>query len=161
MKLRDLKDKDINYDWKTIYVGLNDCFFEPNILSDYAVELMEKGIEDEFIIELAWGIAESDLPEKLIDIKNKFFSDVGENSIEYVHEQKKFRYVYLSKLNERVFDDVELLNLVTKFYDENGYPDDMISFINYMPQGKTTTKDELINRFRVFLDDEKKKVEAY
>lgn len=88
MKLQDLKEQNINYDWKTIYVGLDNHFFESSILSDYAVELMEKGMDDKFINELAWGIDVRDLPEQLIKIKYKFFPDIEENSNEYIHEQK-------------------------------------------------------------------------
>ncbi|HBM4158407.1 TPA: DUF2247 family protein, partial [Listeria innocua] len=53
MKLTDLKEKKVNYDWKTIYVGIIRNFFESKVISDYAIELMEQGKEDDFTIDLA------------------------------------------------------------------------------------------------------------
>ncbi|WP_141547689.1 DUF2247 family protein, partial [Bacillus pseudomycoides] len=41
MNLIDFKNKGLKYDWKTIYTGVNKKYFEPNVISDYAVELME------------------------------------------------------------------------------------------------------------------------
>ena len=37
-------------------------------------------------------------------------------------------------------DEDELLNGIAGFYNNNGYPEDMVSFINYMPQEVPTTK---------------------
>ncbi|MEH6978672.1 DUF2247 family protein, partial [Bacillus pseudomycoides] len=56
MDLIDFKDKGLKYDWKTIYTGVNKKYFEPNVISVYAVELMEAGDDDAFVNELAWGI---------------------------------------------------------------------------------------------------------
>lgn len=40
LDLIDLKEK-IAYSWETIYVGVIQNYFEPKIISDYAVELGE------------------------------------------------------------------------------------------------------------------------
>ncbi|WYJ99208.1 hypothetical protein A5821_000285 [Enterococcus sp. 7F3_DIV0205] len=40
MNLADLKNRQITYDWKTIYVGIIENYFDVNIISDYAIELI-------------------------------------------------------------------------------------------------------------------------
>lgn len=55
-------------------------------------------------------------------------------------------------------DEDDLLNGIAEFYSSNGYPEDMVSFINYMPQEVPTTKKELIERFHQFLDSENEKI---
>ncbi|EOQ08914.1 hypothetical protein KQ3_04022 [Bacillus cereus B5-2] len=43
MNLKDLKNKHIKYDWKTIFVGIQGNYFSKDVISDYAVELMGIG----------------------------------------------------------------------------------------------------------------------
>jgi hypothetical protein len=158
MELIDLRKKQISYDWKTIYVGVSQNFFEFKVISDYAIELMEKGDNDDFIIELAWGVDSNDVQQVLFELKNHYFPDLKEDSSDYKIEEQKLRFVYLSKLNETITDTDDLLKKIAEFYGNNGYPEDMVEFINYMPQEVPTSKEDLINRFRCFLSSEKNKV---
>ncbi|PEE37697.1 DUF2247 family protein [Bacillus pseudomycoides] len=156
MDLIDFKNKGLKYDWKTIYTGVNKKYFEPNVISDYAVELMEAGDDDAFVNELAWGIDSNDLDKILFEIKDSYFPNLEENSEELQNENRKLRFLYLSKLKEKITDEDELLNRIAEFYDRHDYPEDMTSFITYMPQDTPTTKKDLLNRFYKFLDSEKK-----
>ncbi|HDR3890140.1 TPA: DUF2247 family protein [Bacillus cereus] len=159
MDLIDFKNKGLKYDWKTIYTGVNKKYFEPNVISDYAVELMEAGDDEAFVNELAWGIDSSDLDKILFEIKDFYFPNLEENSEELQNEISKLRFVYLSKLKEKITDEDELLNRIAEFYDRHDYPEDMTSLITYMPQDTPTTKEDLLNRFYKFLDSEKKFIE--
>ncbi|MCU4770596.1 DUF2247 family protein [Bacillus toyonensis] len=159
MDLIDFKNKGLKYDWKTIYTGVNKKYFEPNVISDYAVELMEAGDDEAFVNELAWGIDSIDLDKILFEIKDFYFPNLEENSEELQNEISKLRFVYLSKLKEKITDEDELLNRIAEFYDRHDYPEDMTSFITYMPQDTPTTKGYLLNRFYKFLDSEKKFIE--
>ncbi|WP_103653412.1 DUF2247 family protein [Bacillus thuringiensis] len=159
MDLIDFKNKGLKYDWKTIYTGVNKKYFEPNVISDYAVELMEAGDDKAFVNELAWGIDSSDLDKILFEIKDFHFPNLEENSKELQNEISKLRFVYLSKLKEKITDEDELLNRIAEFYDRHDYPEDMTSCITYMPQDTPTTKEDLLNRFYKFLDSEKKFIE--
>ncbi|KRN56364.1 DUF2247 family protein [Carnobacterium divergens] len=158
MELIDLRKKQIWYDWKTIYVGIIQKFFEFKVISDYAVELMEKGEEDDFITELAWGVDSNDIQQVLFELKNHYFPDLEEDSSDYEIEEQKLRFVSLSELNETVTDTDDLLKKMAEFYGNNGYPEDMVEFINYMPQEVPTSKEDLINRFHYFLNSEENKV---
>ncbi|EAV9821485.1 DUF2247 family protein, partial [Listeria monocytogenes] len=73
MELTDLKEKKVNYDWKTIYVGIIQNFFESKVISGYAIELMEQGKEDDFTIDLAWGVDSDNLQQVLFVMKNQYF----------------------------------------------------------------------------------------
>lgn len=158
MELIDLRKKQIWYDWKTIYVGIIQKFFEFKVISDYAVELMEKGEDDDFITELAWGVDSNDIQQVLFELKNHYFPDLEEDSSDYEIEEQKLRVVSLSELNETVTDTDDLLKKIAEFYGNNGYPEDMVEFINYMPQEVPTSKEDLINRFHCFLNSEENKV---
>lgn len=158
MELIDLRKKQIWYDWKTIYVGIIQKFFEFKVISDYAVELMEKGEDDDFITELAWGVDSNDIQQVLFELKNHYFPDLEEDSSDYEIEEQKLRFVSLSELNETVTDTDDLLKKIAEFYGNNGYPEDMVEFINYMPQEVPTSKEDLINRFHYFLNSEENKV---
>ncbi|EHK2486474.1 TPA: DUF2247 family protein [Listeria monocytogenes] len=158
MKLTDLKEKKVKYDWKTIYVGIIQNFFESKVISDYAIELMEQGKEDDFTIDLAWGVDSDNLQQVLFEMKNQYFPDLDETSNEYKLEERKLRFIYLSKLKKTVNDNDYLLKKIAEFYGNNGYPEDMVGFINYMPQEVSTTKEDLINRFNSFLNSEQSRI---
>ncbi len=158
MELTELRKKQINYDWKTIYVGIVQNFFESKVISDYAVELMEKGNDDDFVTELAWGVDSNDIQQVLFELKNRYFPGLEEGSDDYKVEEQKLRFVYLSELNETVNDTEDLLKKIAEFYGNNGYPEDMVEFINYMPQEFPTSKEGLINKFHRFLNLEENKI---
>lgn len=128
------------------------------MISDYAIELMELGNDDDFISELAWGVESDDLQQVLFEIKSRYFPNLEEDGDDYKIEELKLRFVYLSKLADTISDDDDLLNKIAKFYNNNGYPEDMAEFINYMPQEVPTTKKGLIDRFHRFLDSENNKI---
>jgi len=151
MNLKDLKNRHIKYDWKTIFVGVQENLFSKDVISEYAVELMESGDESRFVSELAWGVSSEDLNKVLLELKTNYFPQLDEESPILIEENRKLRFVYLSKIKERCKEDNELLNEIAEFYADNNYPEDMVSFVNYMPQEVPTTKEDLVNRFNEFL----------
>lgn len=161
MELTELRKMQINYDWKTIYVGIVQNFFESKVISDYAVELMEKGNDDDLVIELAWGVDSNDIQQTLFELRNRYFPDFEEDSDDYQVEEQKLRFVYLSELSETANDTEDLLKKIAEFYGNNGYPEDMVEFINYMPQEVPTSKEGLINKFHRFLSLEENKIKKH
>ncbi|MGG0259782.1 DUF2247 family protein [Bacillus mycoides] len=155
MNLKDLKNKHIKYDWKTIFIGIQENYFNKDVISDYAVELMDIGDESEFVSELAWGVSSEDLDKVMLEIKTNYFPQLDEESTMLVEENRKLRFVCLSEIKERCKEDNELLNEIAEFYGNHHYPEDMVSFVNYMPQEVPTTKEDLINRFENFLNLER------
>ncbi|MDQ0233540.1 DUF2247 family protein [Metabacillus malikii] len=151
MNLKDLKNRNIIYDWKTIFVGVQENYFSKDVISDYAVELMEFGDESEFVRELAWGVSSEDLDKVMLEIKTKYFPQLEEESAILVEENRKLRFVCLSEIKERCKEDNELLNKIAEFYGNHHYPEDMVSFVNYMPQEVPTSKEDMVNRLEEFL----------
>ena len=78
MKLKNVKPTNIRYNWSTIYVGIEEGYFDETVLTDYAIELMEKGETNDFINELAWGISKDELPEVMLNIKINYLSEIDE-----------------------------------------------------------------------------------
>ncbi|MDM5236350.1 DUF2247 family protein [Bacillus cereus] len=151
MNLKDLKSKHIKYDWKTIFVGVQGNYFSKDVISDYAVELMGIGDESGFVSELTWGVSNEDLGKVMLEIKTNYFPQLDEESPVLVEEKRKLRFICLSEIKERCKEDNELLNEIAEFYGNHHYPEDMVSFVNYMPQEVPTTKEALENRFEKFL----------
>ncbi|MDR4982694.1 hypothetical protein CN491_20285 [Bacillus cereus] len=151
MNLKDLKSKHIKYDWKTIFVGIQGNYFSKDVISDYAVELMGIGDESGFVSELTWGVSNENLGKVMLEIKTNYFPQLDEESPLLVEEKRKLRFICLSEIKERCKEDNELLNEIAEFYGNHNYPEDMVSFVNYMPQEVPTTKEALVNRFEKFL----------
>lgn len=151
MNLKDLKNRNIKYDWKTIFVGVQENYFSKDVISDYAVELMEFGDESEFVSELSWGVSNEDLDKVMLEIKNNYFPQLDDESTILVEENRKLRFVCLSEMKERCKEENELLNKIAEFYGNHHYPEDMVSFVNYMPQEVPTTKEDMVKRFEEFL----------
>ncbi|QJY42591.1 DUF2247 family protein [Lactiplantibacillus plantarum] len=81
--LKDLRAKRLAYNWETIYVGMEMAYFTIQAISDYAVEPMEGGINDEFINQLAWGVEDEDSSRILFEIKCHFNLVSEKNNDEY------------------------------------------------------------------------------
>ncbi|MDH4423637.1 MULTISPECIES: DUF2247 family protein [Bacillus] len=158
MNLKDLKSKHIKYDWKTIFVGVQGSYFSKDVISDYAVELMGIGDESGFVSELTWGVSNENLGKVMLEIKTNYFPQLDEESPVLVEEKRKLRFICLSEIKERCKEDNELLNEIAEFYGNHQYPEDMVSFVNYMPQEVPTTKEALVNRFEKFLKLEEERV---
>ncbi|WP_086347934.1 DUF2247 family protein [Candidatus Enterococcus clewellii] len=156
MKLADFRKRGLKYSWKTIYVGITQFFLTEEAISDYAVELMEKGDDSEIICDLAWQVDSNDLDQVLSDIKNSFFPNLKVEEIK--QEERKLRLIHLTDLKEKNLDEKELLEEITKFYDDHDYPEEMASFIPYMPQEFASTNQDMVNRFYDFLRSEKTKL---
>ncbi|MDM5351656.1 DUF2247 family protein [Lysinibacillus sphaericus] len=151
MNLKYLKNRYITYDWKTIFVGVQENYFSKDVISDYAVELMENGDESGFVSELAWGVSSEDLDKVMLEIKTNYFPQLDEESTILGEENRKLRFVCLSEIKERCKEDNKLLNKIAEFYGNHHYPEDMAGFVNYMPQEVPTTKEAMVNRFEKFL----------
>ncbi|MEK4522417.1 DUF2247 family protein [Psychrobacillus sp. FSL W7-1493] len=155
MNLKDLKNKHINYDWKTIFVGVKENYFSKDVISDYAIELMENGDETMIVSELAWGVSDEDLDKVMVEIKTNYFPHLDGESTLLLEENRKLRFICLSEIKERCKEENELLNKIAEFYGNHHYPEDMVSFVNYMPQDVPTTTQDLVNRFDKFLELER------
>ncbi|MBU8773147.1 DUF2247 family protein [Cytobacillus oceanisediminis] len=161
------KHNKINYDWRTLYVGMKMDVIKINDITNYAVEFLANHheINNPNIIQLAWGGEDIDYECLLENILND--SNIKELNLDsdvWEIEKRKWRFGILAYLNIKHQDDYEeLLNKIAEVYADFNYPEDMDSFINYLtPQDNTNpslySKEEnitrLINLFYDFLNKE-------
>ncbi|MGO5073291.1 DUF2247 family protein [Clostridium sporogenes] len=167
----DMLDKSrIDYDWRTLYVGISINLVGCNELTTYALKMMDddKYEDDEFINELAWGIEDNLKGEILTKMLLKFnFDMLIPESTSWELEIRKLRYVILNYLRSTIEDDNELLRKVEEVYADFNYPQDMEEFIAYMPAKDNSSthslednKKRMINNLDNFLTVEKKEVDA-
>ncbi|KAA6450396.1 DUF2247 family protein [Bacillus swezeyi] len=163
-----LNENNINYDWKTLYVGLKLGLIESSDITDFAVEFLTSNPEsnNQNIIQLAWGDNDIDYARILENlIKDSNVNDLFPGSDVWNFEKRKWRFGILMYFKKIYQDDFgELLNKVAEVYADMEYPEDMDSFINYLTptdgynpslhsQEENTAR--LINLFNMFLNKEK------
>lgn len=160
MDLITLKKYCVRYNWSTVYYGVKYAFFKEQVISDYAYEQLESGNNEEYVTELAWGDKNDDLHEQMELIYDKVIKN--EDSSNEDVELRYLRYAFCCNLNELIKDKDKLLESLSILYSRLNYPEDMSSFITYMPQvivdKNLSPYDNLLNNFRNFLDTEKKEM---
>ena len=167
----DMLDKSgIDYDWRTLYVGISINLIECNELTIYALKIMEDNEykDDEFINELAWGIEDNLKGEILTKMLIKFnFDMLIPQSSSWELEVRNLRYTILNYLNITIDDDNELLKKVEEVYADFNYPQEMEGFIAYMPPKENIATNSIednikrmINNLNKFLIVEKKEIDA-
>ena len=131
-----LDNSGIYYDWRTLYVGVNENLIDCSELNAYALKIMGDDTyeDDEFINELAWGIQRDLKNELLVKMRFKFgFDTLTTESINWKIEIEKLRYGILNYLRNKITDNNKLLSKVEEVYADFNYPQDMEGFIPYMP----------------------------
>ena len=168
--IKMLDESNLSYSWKTIYVGISTNILECTEISNYAIKLMSEDNykDDEFINELSWGIEGILKDEVLIKMRmNLGLENITDDSEEWRAEKQKLRYILLNNLRNTIRNDGELLEKVEEVYAEFGYPQDMESFISYMPTNDDydpsihtleENNNHLKELFFVFLEKEKENV---
>lgn len=162
----------INYDWKTLYVGLKLGLVNYSDITKCAIEFLAShpNSNNQNIIQLAWGENDFDYEELLMNVLNESnVDDLSPDSDVWQFEKRKWRFGILSYLKSTYQDDFEeMLNKIAEVYADMDYPEDMENFINYL-----TPKDgynpslysheeniaRLVNLFNRFLDKEKQYLE--
>lgn len=157
INLEDLKKNNIEYDWRTIYVGIKEGFFDIEEAEKYAMERFENELsEEEFSIcnKLLWKNYRDKI-DLLNSLSEKLVFNIDTNSSIYKKEYRKLRYCAIKKLQLENTEKKELLNKIALLYDSIGYPEDMINIINYMPQkNKLSNEDSLLENLHTFIKDE-------
>jgi len=161
------KQNKIKHDWTTLYVGLELNLIKYSDIMRYAVGFLTNHPEtsNQNIILLAWGGDDIDYKSLLKNIlKESHINDFKVASDVWEFEKRKWRFGMLAYIKMKHLDnDEKLLNKVVEVYADFNYPEDMESFINYLPpkdghDSLQYSKDEnvarLINLFNDFLNKE-------
>lgn len=169
--LNIFEDNHIFYDWNTIYVGYLLKRLKLEDLKEYALDFAEKNQDSitEPISELILKNDNNGLIELLRDIFLSLNIEVPtEKTIIWNLEWSKWRYCILSEINKHISDARELLQKIEEVYADFGYPEDMNSFIYYMPAlhknlslSPENAQQKLLDRFHKFLQEEREKIVAW
>ncbi|MBP3041819.1 DUF2247 family protein [Bacillaceae bacterium Marseille-Q3522] len=126
----------INFDWKTLYVGLKLGLISYSDISKFAIEYLESHTDsnNQYIIHLAWDNNDSDCDEILMNVlKESKVNHLFPDSDVWQLEKRKWRFYILSYLKNMYQSDFdELLNKIAEVYADMDYPEDMDNFINYL-----------------------------
>ncbi len=126
------KHNKINYDWKTLYVGLKLNVIKSCDITNYAVRILSNYSEiyNPNIIQLAWGDDNLGFEGLLVNILEELhINDLDLDADIWELEKRKWRFGVLAYLEMMHQDDLEqLLNMVAEVYADFNYPKDMDSF---------------------------------
>lgn len=140
--LRRLKQSNLSYDWKTMYVGYKLHIIKEAEVTQYAVEFLatHPNCENASIIELTWGDRDMDYERVLKDIVQELYGEEPiESSSLWENEKRKWRFSILHALDtEYKHSPQTLLHKIAEVYADFGYPEEMERFIYYMPSKENT-----------------------
>lgn len=159
------KKCNLDCSWNTIQVGWDLKRLTIDEIHKFALDFSELHPEliNEHISELIFSKNEYEIENLL---KKIFYSLNLElplpNSPLWHKEWQKWRYCILSYMVDQIQDAEELLIKVEGLYADFGYPEDMKSFIYYMPADEELVnlksheaRNVLIKRLKNFLNTEK------
>ncbi|MCO4852536.1 DUF2247 family protein [Bacillus vallismortis] len=161
--LNTFKVHHVNYDWKTLYVGLKQEWINKIEVMNYAVEFMMEhpNVQQEEILELAWGDKDN-IEETILNIIRVEIDSF------YAVEKRKWRYVIFLEIKLKYTNHVELLSKLAEVYADMNYPEDMEGFIYYQPSNDAGNRhlhsyekniNRLCNLFQDFLVKEKQYIQ--
>lgn len=146
--------------WNVIFLGIRDDLIDAESAIRYANKLVENNVTEDnsllvelFILE---NVEKAEVLRLLYDIVSQ---DVTEE-----YAKKILRYIILDSIEQTKQDDKTILNTIENVYADFDYPEDMASFISYMPVDDTTynpsahtlkeNEQRLIEKFNMFLKNE-------
>ena len=147
--------------WNVIFWGIKNDIITPDCAVHYAHKLIEKNIcdNDDTLVEIL--ILENPQKNEILKLIKRMYSyDSSKKDISI----NILRYIILDGLRQSEKNNKIVLENIENIYVDFDYPEDMKSFISYMPVEDDTyepsnhTEEEneqrLIDKFNVFLTDE-------
>jgi len=138
--------KTINISWCDILFGINNNYLNEDNAIDYAIDLLsdEKYLEDDMVMKIAIlqrGDSTISYIEKIVDsscIKNE------------QETKEKFLYSLLSFVyeNKEKYDDS--FEMVEVIYEDFGCPNEISSFVRYMPIKEPPLSTKELNEKRMY-----------
>jgi hypothetical protein len=159
--LRRLKQSNLSYDWKTMYVGYKLHIIKEAEVTQYAVEFLSThpNCENASIVELAWGEFDIDYERVLKCIVQELYGEEPiESSSLWEYEKRKWRFSILRDLDaEYKHFPQMLLHRIAEVYADFGYPEEMKRFIYYMLSKENTEllsskEDHIVRLIRFFYE---------
>lgn len=152
--------------WEVLYWGIAKDFIEAKSAIDYANKLIENNLAEDESATVELLILESDEKHEILRVLCKLKAD----DIQEEKSIKCLRYMILNDIKNRKAETSEILSDIEGVYADFGYPEDMNSFIGYMPvedadynplkHTQKENEERLIDNFNIFLEKEKERVFA-
>lgn len=152
--------------WSCIYWGIQEQLIEPTNAIQYANKVIENNpdINTPEIIELL--ILEESENETTLPLVEKIIDDKKELMDKRHDSLRALRFVLLLELQKTTTNNQALLDAIEDIYADFDYPQDMESFISYMPvqdneydvsaHSSEENEQRLIRNFNDFLISEHK-----
>lgn len=144
--------------WDDVLWGLQEGWLEPASVVEYAVSRLEEDKDcDSSVVDLA-GLTAGELAQVSTLLEGVASGPDGQQQAE---SRKRWLYLALSWVYEHSEDFPDPLGIVEELYADFDYPQEMRSFVRYMPpeddyepQAHTTTEniDRLFKKWREYLD---------
>ena len=131
-----LERTGFSYNWVTLWVGRKLGIIETSEVTRYAEKYIVNNPEENnpLIIELAWNAEPQIVDDNLQKLIIKVYGQcLNQDSAMWITETRKWRYCILEKLRTDIKNHEELLEKISEIYSDMGYPNEMESFIYYMP----------------------------
>lgn len=163
------KKYNLKCSWNTIQIGWDLGLLSADEVRKFALdfaafhpELINKDIAELIFSKDSYEV--KDFLKKIFGSFNLEFPLL--NTPLWNNEWRKWRYCILNCMVDQIKNDEELLIKVEGLYADFNYPEDMKTFIYYMPVEKEviglTSKDaraELVKKLKAFLREEKNKIQ--
>ncbi len=149
--------------WNVIYIGIKNDIIPADSAIDYANKLVENNIleNDSLLIELF--ILNNAEKKEVLALIDKMTSDEKFNEETSI---RILRFLVLDSIEQRNVENRVVLETVESVYVDFNYPEDMNTFISYMPiedeeynPSNHTQEDNerrLVEKFNMFLESELK-----
>lgn len=131
-----LKLASIN--WNDILFAITNAYFDESVAVEYALLLLEKGENDNDIIDLAILNPSEITTEAML---HDYISSFAKKVVKKEEAKEKIMYILLNLIfeNKSIFEDP--LRAVEIVYSDFGYPKSLENLIRYIPDGNCTEID--------------------
>lgn len=137
------KNNGLNCSWATVQVGWDLKCLDADEVGKFAIDFLEThpNVINEWISEFIFGVKDYEVEELLKRVfKSLKLEFPMKKSSLWNQEWRKWRYCMISETIKNVSDVQDLLIKIDGIYVDFGYPEDMISFIYYMPSDEVNNE---------------------
>jgi hypothetical protein len=162
------KKDDLDCSWVTIQIGWNLGLLSVEEVHTFAFDFSENNPDliNKYISEIIFSTDRREVDSILEKIVSSLGLEIPTmHSSLWSRERHKWRYGMLKDLVDKTQNAEELLTKVEGVYADFGYPEDMKSFIYYMPADEEVSdlnledaRRILVKRLKNFLTEEKIKL---
>ena len=151
--LNIFKENNLQLNWHDVYWGLKEGIISLGEVEEYAEKHIDKDISNEIIQSIVFDkSSRNEILDKLGELVGRYIAE-NERKQRYEFSKRKWRYCILQCLANSNLDFSSMFDHIEQIYALFGYPEDMLSFIPYMPPQdnyKPTLHTDMENRNRLF-----------